>query len=83
MEVKIGDVVRVGQRYVMADHPPYVGNGRMLDDELTGTVWRVVGLRTSKISGQRSAMLAPSNLLNVDESDEEWDVGISRLTVIE
>lgn len=50
-------------------------------DRWTGRTYRVVALRTSKISGCRSAALAPSNLVGVDESDEVVDISIQRLQV--
>jgi hypothetical protein len=48
-------------------------------DQWTGKTFRVVALRTSKISGCRSAALAPSNHVGVDESDEVVDISLQRL----
>lgn len=77
-EIKIGQLVTVGMRFEGGNR---VGEGKMTPDEWTGRTFRVVAIRHSKLSGQISAALAPSNLVGVDESDEEVDIGVNRLTV--
>ena len=76
-EIKIGDLVAVGPRFEMGDR---IGQGRLVADSITGCVFRVVAIRNNKI-GPPSAALAPSNIVGADESDEEWDVVLRRLTV--
>ena len=81
--MEVGDLVVVGQRYVMSDHPPHVGKGRMEDDQWTGKVFRVVAIRPiSKYRSTTGAALAPANLVGVDESDEVVDIACRRLTVV-
>lgn len=70
----VGALVRVGPRYVMADHPPFSGRGHFEPDEWTGRTLRVVGL-----SGDGAA-LAPADLLGADESDEVVHIHARRLT---
>lgn len=75
-DIRVGDVVQVAPRYVMAEHPPFIGNGTFASDNYTGEVFRVVALRGF------SAALAPTDLLEVDESDEVVDIVFRRLTVV-
>ncbi len=79
--IKIGDLVKVGPSYQMADHPPFIGRGTFRADQWTDKVYRVVALRPGKLCPP-SAALAPANLLNVDESDEVVDIVLTRLTKV-
>lgn len=88
---KVGDLVVIGQRYQMAEHPPYLeSRGTHVDDQWTGTVWRVVGLvegnrrlAPNLFSGAASAILAFPDIKNPTLADEECSPVLSRLTVIE
>ncbi len=81
--MKVGDLVRVGQRYVMSEHPPHVGNGTYVDDEYTGKVFRIVAIRPpGKYRSCTGAALALPGLVGVDESDEVVDIACGRLTVV-
>jgi hypothetical protein len=71
--VRVGDVVVVGTRYVMADFPPYHGRGKQEADEWTGRQFRIVGFRG------RDAVLAPANIIGADMSDEVVDINVGRL----
>ncbi len=44
------------------------------------TRWLVVAIRKSIFTMQASAGLAPLGLVGCDESDEVWEVSVSRLT---
>lgn len=69
-EIKVGDLVTVK---APAYNPA---------DQWTGRTYRVVALRdSSKYGGCRSAALAPSNLVGVDESDEVVDISLQRLSL--
>jgi len=71
----VGALVVVGPRYVMADHPPYAGNGRHEADEWTGRTFRVVAIEG------RDAALAPADLVGADESDAVVYIHQRRLTL--
>jgi DnaJ-class molecular chaperone len=73
-ELVVGQVVVVGPRYVMADAPPFAGNGRMEVDEWTDRAFRVVGFLGD------DARLAPPDLADADESDEVVSIHCRRLT---
>ena len=75
----VGTLVKVGSCFVMGAR---VGQGSMEADKWTGHTYRVVAIRHSKITGQVSAALAAANLVEVDESDEIVDIGVTRLTVV-
>jgi hypothetical protein len=76
-EIEVGDVVKVGPKFEMGDR---LGQGRMVADDYTGRVFRVVALRTGKL-GPSSAALAPANIIGADESDEVVDVVLRRLSL--
>jgi hypothetical protein len=73
-DLKIGGLVTVGPKYVMADNTPYIDRGHFEADEWTGQTLRVVG-----ISGQ-DGLLAPANLAGADESDAVVYIHSRRLT---
>jgi hypothetical protein len=74
-ELAIGDLVTVGHRYVMAEHPPFIGNGKLETDAYTDTSWRIVAIRKSGME----IGLADPRLEGVDESDEYVDMPLRRL----
>lgn len=74
--VIVGALVLVGTRYVMADHPPFVGNGHQEPDEWTGRTFRVVALEGM------DAALAPPELVGADETDAVVYIHTRRLTPI-
>lgn len=75
--LELGDVVKVGPRFVMADHPPFFGNHRFESDEWTDRVMRIV-----RFCGVADLELAPANLVGVDGSDADVIIHHSRLTVV-
>jgi hypothetical protein len=78
-QLQVGDLVRVRGPYHMSCGSTPAGIGV---DAITGRVFRVVKLRRGKICPP-SAALADPTLEGVDESDEEWDVNLQRLTRLE
>ena len=73
-ELEIGGLVTVGPKYVMAEHPPYAGNGTFEADEVTGRTFRVVGFRGI------CAVLALPDVVDADIRDEWTDLPCRRLT---
>lgn len=76
--MRLGDVVTVGPRYVMNDYAPHQnpdgsGRGLFVHDNYAGESFRIVGFR------KQYAILAPADLVGVDESDEVVDFRGSRL----
>lgn len=80
-EARVGQVVRVGQRFEMGDR---VGQGRMVNDELTGTTWVIVRINPPGrlYKGPATAELAPTGLVGVDESDAVHEVVLRRLSIV-
>lgn len=70
-------MVVVGPRYVMADDPPFIGNGRAEPDGYTGRIMRIVALHHNHTPP--SAELAPGDVLGADESDAIVDIPLRRL----
>jgi hypothetical protein len=78
-ELQVGDVVLVGPAYTMADEPPWAGRGRFVADGWTGVTMRIVGWLGTQ--PPRMAMLAPADIVDVDESDEVVSINVGRLTL--